>query len=125
MTPPQKHILVVEDSAELRDAVRIMLVDAGFEVSLAEDGEQALRLLEDDRVPDAVLVDVLMPGMDGAEFLTRMREQPRLADVRVGVMTGIATSLVAKLLRADVFLYKPFDERELLQAIRELLRAPR
>ena len=125
MTPPQKHILVVEDSAELRDAVRIMLVDAGFEVSLAEDGEQALRLLEGDRVPDAVLVDVLMPGMDGAEFLTRMREQPRLADVRVGVMTGIATSLVAKLLRADVFLYKPFDERELLQAIRELLRAPR
>ena len=125
MTPPQKHILVVEDSAELRDAVRIMLVDAGFEVSLAEDGEQALRLLEGDRVPDAVLVDVLMPGMDGAEFLTRMREQPRLADVRVGVMTGIATSLVAKLLRADVFLYKPFVERELLQAIRELLRAPR
>ena len=125
MTPPQKHILVVEDSAELRDAVRIMLVDAGFEVSLAEDGEQALRLLEGDRVPDAVLVDVLMPGMDGAEFLTRMREQPRLANVRVGVMTGIATSLVAKLLRADVFLYKPFVERELLQAIRELLRAPR
>jgi CheY-like chemotaxis protein len=120
-----KHILVVEDAAELRDAVRIMLEDAGFRVSLAEDGDAALRLLEADTVPDAVLLDVLMPGMDGAEFLSRMREQPRLAGMRVGVMTGIATSLVAKLLRADVFLFKPFAEHELLQAIRELLRAPR
>ncbi|HET7754578.1 MAG TPA: response regulator [Anaeromyxobacteraceae bacterium] len=125
MTDPVKHILVVEDAAELRDAVRIMLVDAGFRVSLAEDGDQALRILQADPLPDAVLLDVLMPEMDGAEFLSRVREQPRLANIRVGVMTGIATSLVAKLIRADVFLFKPFAERELLQAVRELLRAPR
>jgi CheY-like chemotaxis protein len=117
--------LVVEDAPELRDAVRIMLLDAGFHVSTAEGGEQALRLLEAEPIPDAVLLDVLMPGMDGAEFLAKMREQPRLSNIRVGVMTGIATSLVAKLLRADVFLFKPFAERELLQAVRELLRAPR
>jgi CheY-like chemotaxis protein len=120
-----KHILVVEDSAELRDAVRIMLLDAGFEVSVAEDGDAALRLLASDPLPDAVLLDVLMPSMDGAEFLTRMREQPRLAGIPVGVMTGIATSLVAKLIRADAFLFKPFTERELLQAVRTLLRATR
>jgi CheY-like chemotaxis protein len=120
-----KHILVVEDSAELRDAVRIMLLDAGFEVSVAEDGDAALRLLASDPLPDAVLLDVLMPSMDGAEFLTRMREQPRLAGIPVGVMTGIATSLVAKLIRADAFLFKPFTERELLQAVRTLLRVTR
>lgn len=124
MTAP-KHILVVEDAAELRDAVRIMLLDAGFEVSVAEDGDAALRLLARDALPDAVLLDVLMPSMDGAEFLTRMREQPRLAGIPVGVMTGIATSLVAKLIRADAFLFKPFTEQELLQAVRTLLRVTR
>ena len=121
---PQRHILVVEDSAELRDAVRIMLLDAGYQVSTAEDGRVALQLLEDGPVPDAVLLDVLMPGMDGAEFLARLREQPRLANVRVGVMSGIASSLVAKLLKVDVFLSKPFAERDLLQTVRELLRSP-
>lgn len=125
MTPTQKHILVVEDSEELRHAVRIMLVDAGFQVSVAEGGDHALRLLASDPVPDAVLLDVLMPGMDGAEFLARIREEPRLAKIRIAVMTGIATSLVAKLLRADAFLFKPFAERELLQTVRELFRAPR
>jgi DNA-binding response OmpR family regulator len=54
-----------------------------------------------------------------------MREQPRLAGIPVGVMTGIATSLVAKLIRADAFLFKPFTERELLQAVRTLLRVTR
>lgn len=121
----QKHILVVDDSAELRETVSIILSDAGYQVTLAENGEEALSHLASGAKPDAILLDVLMPGMDGPEFLARLRERDPASTVRVGVMTGIASSLVAKLLRPDAFLIKPFGDHELLQAVRELLRGSR
>jgi len=114
-------ILVVDDQEPVRRVVRLLLERAGHQVAEAGDGRTALERLARD-VPDAVLLDVAMPGLDGWKTLGRIRE---LSDVPVLMLTGRGAELErVRGLRAgaDDYLVKPFGRQELVARVEALLR---
>ncbi len=80
-------ILVVDDEDDVRTVLRLMLTHAGYDVREAEDGEIALRRIEQEP-PDLILLDVLMPGMDGFEVCRRVRENPQTANIPVIILSA-------------------------------------
>ena len=116
------RILVVDDDRAVREALRRALALAGYEVQLAEDGEQALERIVH-AVPDAVVLDVGLPGIDGLEVCRRVR---RLGS-RVPILILTARDEVADRIDgldvgADDYMLKPFDVGELKARLRALLR---
>jgi DNA-binding response OmpR family regulator len=83
------RVLVVDDSEDFRDGIAEVLTSQSARVSVACDGAEALALLARDPLPDLVLLDLWMPKLDGFGVLKAMREDPRLAQVRVIVMTAV------------------------------------
>jgi two-component system, OmpR family, response regulator MprA len=116
-------ILVVDDERAVRDSLRRALELEGYGVELAEDGEQALRRLEVEPQPDAVILDVLMPGADGLEVCRRLRNAGNAVPVLMLTARSEVDSRVAGLdAGADDYLSKPFALAELLARLRALLR---
>ncbi len=118
MTPEPARILVVDDSAALRENIQECLELEGYRVMLASDGRRALDVLAAGPPPATVLVDLLMPGMGGRELVSRIRSDPRLAGLRVVVTTGHPSAEVRAGIAADAFLQKPFGVDDLLAAIK-------
>jgi two-component system KDP operon response regulator KdpE len=117
------RILVVDDEPEITRALRSILTAHGFEPILAATGEEGMDLLESRR-PDLVLLDLVLPGIDGLEVCRRIREERQL-DVPIIVLSahGEEESKVKALdLGADDFLTKPFGVKELLARMRATLR---
>ena len=118
-----KKILIADDEPNIVAAVEFLLQHNGYEVHVARDGEEALKLVEATH-PDLVLLDVMMPQKSGYEVCTRIRERAdwrhikiimlsakgRDAEVNKGLSTG-----------ADVYVTKPFSTRELMDKIKGLL----
>jgi DNA-binding response OmpR family regulator len=118
------RILVVDDRPEGRKLLTVRLVHEGYTVQQAESGEQALALAAAD-APDLVLLDVLMPGMDGFEVCRRLRALPALRAVPVVMLTSLeGTQDCVRGLEAgaDDFIIKPFKPAELRARVRSLLR---
>jgi two-component system response regulator MprA len=116
-------ILVVDDERAVRDSLRRALELEGYDVELAEDGEQALRRLDLEPSPDAVILDVLMPGADGLEVCRRIRAAGKQVPVLMLTARAEVDSRVAGLdAGADDYLPKPFALAELLARLRALLR---
>jgi two-component system, OmpR family, response regulator MprA len=116
-------ILVVDDERPVRDSLRRALELEGYRVELAEDGEQALKRLELAPPPDAVILDVLMPGADGLEVCRRLRASGMRVPVLMLTARAEIDSRVAGLdAGADDYLPKPFALAELLARLRALLR---
>jgi DNA-binding NtrC family response regulator len=116
------RVLVVDDA----DGVRTFLANAlelrGFDVDTAEDGERALALLQGGAAPDVILLDLMMPGIDGLETLRRIRDRDDAVPVVVLSVVGRAATIVdAMRLGAADYLNKPFEEEELDVAIRKVL----
>ncbi|MCL5962400.1 MAG: response regulator transcription factor [Chloroflexi bacterium] len=114
-------ILVVDDDPEILSFIRRGLVFEGYKVNTAVDGKEALRLLRDEP-PDLVVLDVMLPGLDGLEVCKRVRQ---VSQVPVLMLTakGTVPDKVAGLdCGADDYLVKPFAFDELLARIRALLR---
>ena len=125
MNSDKLHILVVDDEDRVRQAVRRVMEPDGFRISEAINGELGLEALKQDR-PDLVLVDLMMPVMDGMEFLGLARRlYPDLAFV---VITGYATlekAVEAMKQGADDFLAKPFKPKELRLVVERLIKRVR
>jgi DNA-binding response OmpR family regulator len=123
-SPEPTRILVVDDSSEAREAARRALDRAGFIVTEASDGDDALKSVTVDP-PDLILLDLGMPGMGGLEVLTEIR---RTSELPVIVLSGRAEEserVVALEMGADDYIVKPFLVRELPARIRSVLRRSR
>ncbi len=126
MTPtaPMRRILVVDDAPDIRELARRILVRAGYEVRAAENGSRAMALLVGGGY-DAVVTDIVMPDMDGIEFLKAMRAagcQPPVLAMTGGVRDHCGIYLrCAELYGASRTLAKPFTPAELLEAVKAVL----
>jgi class 3 adenylate cyclase len=122
----RRVVLVVDDLAANRRLMQAILTPHGYEVVEAESGEHALELLSDGRV-DLVLLDLVMPGLDGHETCRRIRANPDTAYLPVVMVTasGPAEKVRAIDAGADDFINKPLDQAELLGRVRSLLRIKR
>ncbi|MFC9219261.1 response regulator transcription factor [Streptomyces hygroscopicus] len=127
------HLLVVDDEPTVRELLRTALRYAGFEVDAAATGREALELAAR-RIPDLVLLDVMLPDLDGFEVIRRLRAQPRSArrgaggDVPVLFVTARddrRDRLTGLQLGGDDYITKPFDLEELIARIHAVLRRTR
>ena len=112
-------VLLVEDDPEVREVLGDVLTGRGLFVLSAEDGRHGLAQLQECGRPDMILLDLLLPDMDGGQFLVAMRAMPGFADVPVVVLTG-ARGLERKLLPVDTvgaWLTKPVRLDDLLRAM--------
>jgi two-component system, OmpR family, response regulator MprA len=116
-------ILVVDDERAVRESLRRALELDGYQVELAEDGQEALDRLDANGEPDAVILDILMPRMDGLEVCRRLRRDGRRLPVLMLTARDEVENRVAGLdAGADDYVTKPFALEELLARVRALLR---
>ncbi|MEH2109843.1 hybrid sensor histidine kinase/response regulator [Nostoc sp.] len=117
------RILAVDDTPDNLILVQTILESEGYEIDLASDGIKALRQI-DQSPPDLILLDVMMPGIDGYEVTRRIRKNPALSYIPILLITAFHESSVVEGLDAgaDDFIRKPFDTDELLARVRSLLR---
>jgi DNA-binding response OmpR family regulator len=116
-------VLVVDDEPDIRSVVALSLEGDGFEVRLAASGAEALESVAQDP-PDVILLDVMMPGMDGFEVLARLRQEGLGPSTRIVIMTCRTSErdhLRGWELGADEYLTKPFDADVLADRLRYLL----
>jgi two-component system phosphate regulon response regulator PhoB len=119
-----EHVLVVEDEREIQDLICYNLAKDGYRVSRAASGEEALRKARSEP-PQIVVLDLMLPGMDGLEVCRTLKTEPGLRDVPVVILTakGDEADVVAGLeLGADDYVTKPFSPRVLVARIRAVLR---
>jgi CheY-like chemotaxis protein len=109
-------ILIVDDEYGLGEMLRDLLVEVGYEVSLAINGRRALVQLQD-RTVDVVLTDVMMPVMDGPELARALRADPRHRRLRIIVMTSLLSLAAADTGLWDAVLEKPFSPDDLLATL--------
>ena len=119
-----KRILVIEDEPDIRELIALNLQTAGLEVREAGDGLEGLRMAESDP-PDLIVLDLMLPGLDGLEVFRRLQGNPATRKVPVIMLTAKAQTedrIAGLEMGADDYLTKPFSPRELLLRIKALLR---
>ena len=117
----EQTILVVDDEAAISEAVRARLSSEGFRVVLAADGPQALELADAEQ-PDLVVLDLMLPGMDGLEVCRRLQTRRWVPVLMLTARTEEADKVAGFAVGADDYLTKPFSLRELTVRVRAILR---
>lgn len=122
----KRSILLVDDDADVRESIGEALEEGGYHVATAPNGKEALRQLRADDVrPDLILLDIMMPEMDGWTFRKEQRQDPTIASIPVIVFTAYgAPRDIAKQLDAAGFLKKPLRLDELLSTIDRVPQSP-
>jgi CheY-like chemotaxis protein len=115
---PREHILVVEDDKDLRDSLCEALELEGYQVVCVENGQAALRYLATGSRPCLILLDLMMPVMDGWTFRKELLKDPSLAAIPVIVMTA-ATPTRAGAIAAQVILHKPLHMGRVVDVVQE------
>ena len=122
-----KNIFVVEDEEDILDLVRHHLSKEGFGVSTATNGMEAVKAIQR-KTPDLVLLDLMLPGMDGLDVCRMLKKEPKTADVPILMVTAKdeESDVVSGLeLGADDYIVKPFRMKELIARVRTALRRRR
>ncbi|HEU4619916.1 MAG TPA: response regulator [Gammaproteobacteria bacterium] len=123
MESGRPKVLVVEDNDDLRDGLELLLRSEGYSVATAQDGEEALHKLRDDSDFAVVLLDVVMPGMDGPELRRELLKDPDLAAIPVVIMSATAEmEPTARALKAAGYMRKPIDTNRLRTVLRAIVR---
>jgi DNA-binding response OmpR family regulator len=118
---PRRRVLVVEDEASIREVVAQYLELEGFVVLQAADGVEALRLAEA-QPPDLIVLDLMLPGVDGLEVCRRLRTQSAVPILMLSARGEEADKLTGFGLGADDYVTKPFSPRELVVRVRAIMR---
>ncbi len=126
MATGEIRVLLVEDDHEIRECVGEVLVEEGYEVAFAATGRDALDHLKKNAhaLPAIILLDLMMPVLDGWGFRREQRNDPSIADIPVIVLTAGSVNDSFSALQADDLLRKPFDMDELLSKIRAISSRP-
>jgi DNA-binding response OmpR family regulator len=120
-----KRILIVDDEPNIVISLEFLMMREGHEVHVARDGEAGLVAVRDHR-PDLVVLDVMMPKLDGFAVLESIRSDPELTHTRVLMLTAKGREAEREkglTLGADAYMPKPFSTRELVDKVKELLAA--
>ena len=118
-----KHVVYVDDNLDLTRLVEAELQDAGYEITIANDGEEGLETILSVQ-PDMVILDVMMPLMNGWEVCKYLRNQERFKDLPILMLTGVGpvvNDMTSPLYGASDHLDKPFDMEELIERVDTLL----
>jgi len=122
--PTAKHILCVEDHQEMIALIRIILGRRGFDMKGAAGGKEGLRMIRED-LPDLVLLDLMMPDMDGWEVYQQMKADEKTRNIPVIIVTAKAQSidrvLGMHIAHVDDYITKPFSPQELLASVEKVL----
>ncbi len=122
-----KKILIVDDEIDVVEVVTVLLEHEGYEILKAYDGQEALDVIEE-VVPDLVILDIMMPKIDGVEVCRRMREKEEMIDIPI-VMFSAKLSAIDKKesfdAGADGFISKPFNARGFIAGIKTYLELGR
>ncbi len=121
---PQEHILVVDDEDDILELVRYNLAKAGYKVTAVASGEDAIKAARS-KLPDLVLLDLMLPGVDGLEVCNTIRRDQRTANIPIVMLTarGDEADIVTGLeLGADDYITKPFSPRVMLARVKAVLR---
>ncbi len=121
---PQEHILIVEDDQNISRLVKYNLEKSGFRTTLVITGEQALEFLSGQKV-DLIILDVMLPKMDGFETCRRLKDDSRLLSIPLVILTARGEEVdrvVGFELGAEDYVVKPFSPRELILRIKTILR---
>jgi DNA-binding response OmpR family regulator len=119
--PSPPTILVVDDIKEITALVRFLLEERGVRVFTAHDGSTALRLLAQER-PDALVLDLAMPGLDGYAVIRQLRQDPERHEMPIVVLSGLGQRHEAMEAGADCYMEKPCHPDKLLANILRLLQ---
>lgn len=121
------RILVVDDEQDIRQLITLILQSSGYEVLCASGGVEALTMLEQFEI-DMVILDIMMPEMDGWEVCRHIKSRPRTKDLSVLILTVRSQPLDRviglEVVHADAYLTKPFERHELLGTVEQLLTVP-
>ncbi|HET6955163.1 MAG TPA: response regulator [Vicinamibacterales bacterium] len=114
-------VLIVEDDEDLREMMAQMLTIEGFTTATVSNGREALDYLHSTRKPNVILLDLMMPVMDGWEFRRQQKADPQIAPVPVIVLSALDQRRAAPV-EAEAFLNKPLDFDRLLELVRDHCR---
>lgn len=113
----KKRILIIEDDLNIRDVMRMALEFEGYEVSVAKDGQEGLNALKESPHPDLILLDLMMPVLNGWEFVEIKKNDPTIQAIPVVVVS--AYSEKAKCVECKAFIEKPLVLGDLLEIVKE------
>ena len=123
---PSRRILCIEDDPEMIDLIRLILGRRGFEVQGARGGRQGLEMLRE-QLPDLVLLDLMMPEMDGWKVYQQMKADERTQSIPVIVVTAMAQDidkvLGLHIAKVDDYIGKPFTPQDLLNSVERVLES--
>jgi chemosensory pili system protein ChpA (sensor histidine kinase/response regulator) len=118
--PPQRCVMLVEDTSAIRELLRVVLENEGHEVIAARDGQEALDLLET-TTPDVILTDLEMPRLDGWQLITALRFDPVASPIPVVVVSAEIGTHTAEELGVRAVVHKPFSPVDLVRVLDSIL----